>query len=78
MPGDSNWKGHDLTSHRDVKIDGKTYRQSRCNRCNRDFVILEGETEWRPVHVGLVAFDTLDDETNRQWLSETCPGEPST
>jgi len=30
---------------------------------------------WRAVHVGLLDFDFLDQETGRRWLSEECPGQ---
>jgi hypothetical protein len=74
MPGTDVWKSHDLVPDQEVKVVGQTYKQRRCERCRRNFVIPPGGREWRAVYVGVFEFTLLDDETNRRWLSEQCPG----
>ena len=32
--------------------------------------------EWRAVHVGVLSFDFLNDETAQRWVSEDSPGRP--
>jgi hypothetical protein len=76
MSGDKSWHGHDLVADREVKIAGKEYRHRRCETCRRDFAILPRGSEWIAVHVGLLEFKPLDEETSRRWLSEECPGAP--
>jgi hypothetical protein len=40
----------------------------------RDFARLLNEGEWRAVHLGVLKFNLLNEETNRRWVSEDCPG----
>jgi hypothetical protein len=74
MAIDDVWNSHDLVPDHEVKVVGQTYRQRRCERCRRNFVIPPGDSEWRAVYVGVFEFTLLDDKTNRRWLSERCPG----
>jgi hypothetical protein len=57
-----------------VTLDGRTFFHRQCKICGRDFVRSLDEEEWRAVHVGIVKFDFLDEETTRRWVSEDCPG----
>jgi len=59
---------------RKVKIDGTTIFHRQCRTCRRDFVMSAGKGYWVAVHVGLLGFDLLDEETNHRWVSEECPG----
>ena len=67
--------GHDWVS-RKVKVDGKTFFHRQCKTCRRDLVRLAETGYWRAVHVGLLGFDSLGEDTNRRWLSEECPRRP--
>ena len=74
MVNDSLPDGHEWIMRREVKIGGQTFFHRQCRRCWRDFVTLPDLKEWIAVHVGVFTFDFLDDEINRKWLSESCPG----
>jgi hypothetical protein len=60
---------------RKVEIGGKTIFHRQCIACGRDFVIDGYSGGWRAVHVGLLDFDFLDEQTSRRWVSEECPGQ---
>jgi hypothetical protein len=74
MSADVLWLSHDLFPDRDVKIAGESYRQRRCRRCHRNFVMMPGIIEWAAVHVSVFKFVLLDCATNERWLAEGCPG----
>ena len=59
---------------RKVEVKGKAVFHRQCVACRRDFVIDAPSDGWRAVHVGLLNFDFLDEETSGRWLSEECPG----
>jgi hypothetical protein len=76
MPGRNLWRGHELVLDRKAMVAGEAYKQQRCERSPARFRDNTGTSEWTGVHVGLLGFILLDDETNRRWLSEECPGAP--
>ena len=59
---------------RKVEVEGKSVFHRQCVACRRDFIMDADARCWRAVHVGLLGFDFLDDETTRRWLSQECPG----
>jgi hypothetical protein len=61
---------------RQVQIGGRTFFHRQCLVCRRDFARASDDAEWRAVHVGVLAFDLLEEETTRRWVSEDCPGRP--
>jgi hypothetical protein len=63
-------------SEQEVKIEGRTFFHRHCQICMRDFARSSCNEEWRAVHVGLLKFDLLDEETSRRWVSEDCPRRP--
>jgi hypothetical protein len=70
-------KSHSYNHHwmrRKLTIKGKTVFHRQCLVCGRDFIIDCPAEGWRAVHVGLLDFDFLDEETNRRWIFEDCPG----
>jgi hypothetical protein len=66
--------GHEWMMLREVQIVGKKFLHRQCRRCWRDFVMPPDVKEWIAVHVGVFSFDFLDDEVNRKWRLERCPG----
>jgi len=62
--------------HRRVQIGGRTIFHRQCLVCRRDFARASDDAEWRAVHVGILEFDLMDEDTTRRWLSEDCPGRP--
>ena len=63
-----------LWSEQQVTIDHRTFFHRQCQICGRDFVRSLNEGEWRAVHVGVLKFDFLNEETTRCWVSDDCPG----
>jgi len=59
---------------RKIEIEGKRVFHRQCMACGRDFIMEPNTEGWRAVHVGLLEFDSLAEETSRRWLSEECPG----
>ena len=64
-----------LWSEQQVSINGRTFFHRQCAICRRDFARSWDEGEWA-VHVGVLRYDFLDDETTNRWISEDCPGRP--
>lgn len=77
-PDDLNETVHLADSHdwhrRNVVVNGNPVFHRQCRTCRRDFVMAADAGCWRAVHIGLLRFDFLDEETNRRWVSEDCPG----
>lgn len=67
-------KVHDYTT-RLVKLEKQTYLHQHCIACGRDFAKRIDAAEWSAVHVGIFRFNALDEDTNKRWLSEKCPGQ---
>jgi hypothetical protein len=63
-----------LWSEQQTSIDGRTFVHRQCRVCSRDFVRSLEDGEWRAVHVGVLKFDFLDEETSGRWVSEDCHG----
>jgi hypothetical protein len=61
---------------RRVQIDSHIFSHRQRLVCRRDFVRGSDDAEWRAVHVGVLEFDLLDEETTRRLVSEDCPGRP--
>ena len=59
---------------RKVKLGNTLVFHRQCISCRRDFVMNTDGGPWRAVHVGLLGFHCLDEETSRRWASEACPG----
>ena len=66
------------TSHnwlrQQIRIDGQIFFHRQCLVCRRDFARSSADAEWRAVHVGVLRYDFLDEETTRLWVSQDCPG----
>jgi hypothetical protein len=63
-----------LWAEQQITIAECTFFHRQCRLCGRDFVKSLDDGEWRAVHVGVLKFDFLDEETTRRWVSEECPG----
>jgi hypothetical protein len=61
---------------RRVSVNGKLFYHRQCSVCRRDFVMAADTGYWKSAHIGLLGFDFLNEETDRSWLSEECPGRP--
>ncbi len=59
---------------REVEVEGEMLSHQQCAACRRDFVWDGDAGRWRAVHIALLRFDFLDEETSRRWGSEECPG----
>jgi hypothetical protein len=68
LSGSHHW------ARRKVRIGGKTFFHRQCIACRRDFVISGSTGGWQAAHIGLLGFDFLDEQTNRKWVSNECPG----
>ena len=69
------WNSHE-GSPRIVQLEDQTFHHLHCIRCQRDFVRQSDTTDWKATHLGVFRFNLLDDDTNRRWASEPCPGVP--
>jgi hypothetical protein len=66
-----------LWCEQQVTVDHRTFFHRQCLIRGRAFARSSlDEGEWRAVHVGVLKFDFLNEETTRHWVSEDCPGRP--
>jgi hypothetical protein len=54
-----------LWAEQQISMDRRTFLHRQCQICRRDFVRSLDEGEWRTVHVGVLKFDFLNEETSR-------------
>jgi hypothetical protein len=69
---ETHLSGH--SSIYEVKIEGNVLFLYHCPLCGRDFARGADEAVWRAARIGTFRVDFLPDE---QWVSEPCPGIPS-
>jgi hypothetical protein len=67
--------GHEWTI-RDLIVSDVRYFHRQCRKCRRDLAMTVEENCWHAVHVGLLQFDYLNEETTTRWIAEQCPGYP--
>src|SRR5215813_14361489 len=60
-------------SRRQLQIDGRIFFHRQCLVCRRDFARASDDAKWRAVHVGVLEFDLLEEETTRRWSLRTAP-----
>jgi hypothetical protein len=70
----ASWSSH-IWNCRRLKFQGVPLVHYACRDCGRNFVDDLLLNVRYAVHVGVMRFDRLADETTERWLSADCPGE---
>jgi len=70
----SAWKSHAWIARQLEFVPGAPLIQHICANCGRNFVEEIRTGNQYAVHVGVIRFNRLSEETTARWLADSCPG----